>query len=205
MEIHELWDEPWEGLPPEDSPWEWNLVDEEENGDRHNPADGRHGKLSGDRDPDNGKWFNPHTSSGQARVMAERRLQSAEAAQRTALKRRLKAFYAALNERNWERCFALIDPKLRAEGRVDAAKYAASLARFLEHYGPVQPEFIKLTLYLDATANKHDSRPFAYAVVLWQDKHHEYHLFRERWVRAKKTWYTRVVGLVTHTGERVGA
>ncbi len=136
--------------------------------------------------------------------MAARRLKSAETAQRTALKRRLKAFYAALNEKDWDRCLTLVDPRLRAAGRIDSAKYAASLVRFREHYGPVRPEFIKLTLYLDAAANKHDPRPFAYVVVLWQDKHHEYHLFRERWVREGKTWYTRVAGLVTHTAERVG-
>ena len=37
MGPHELWDEPWEGLPEEDAAWEWNLIDEEENGATKNP------------------------------------------------------------------------------------------------------------------------------------------------------------------------
>jgi hypothetical protein len=49
MQIHELWDEPWEGMPEDEEAWTWDLVDEEE---------------SADRDPASGKWFNPHRSSG---------------------------------------------------------------------------------------------------------------------------------------------
>jgi len=33
FDIHELWDEPWEGLPEEDAAWEWDLINEEENGE----------------------------------------------------------------------------------------------------------------------------------------------------------------------------
>lgn len=43
MEIHELWDEPWEGLPEEDAAWEWDLLDEEENGPTKAPPDGKPG------------------------------------------------------------------------------------------------------------------------------------------------------------------
>jgi hypothetical protein len=80
MEIHELWDEPWEGLPEEEAAWEWDLVAEEENGPTENPPDGKRGwkrwyftyhqpsctnvKISADCDPATGKWFNPHPSSG---------------------------------------------------------------------------------------------------------------------------------------------
>jgi hypothetical protein len=34
MEIHELWDEPWEGLPEEEEAWGWDKVSKEEKG-RH--------------------------------------------------------------------------------------------------------------------------------------------------------------------------
>jgi hypothetical protein len=30
--LHELRDEPWEGLPEEEAPWEWDFVEEEANG-----------------------------------------------------------------------------------------------------------------------------------------------------------------------------
>ena len=43
MGPHELWDEPWEGLPEEEGAWEWDLVNEEENGPTKNPPDARPG------------------------------------------------------------------------------------------------------------------------------------------------------------------
>jgi hypothetical protein len=80
MDVHELWDEPWEGLPEEEAAWEWELVDEEENGPTKNPPNQKgtwkrwyfiyhepkctNVKISADRDPATGKWFNPHRSSG---------------------------------------------------------------------------------------------------------------------------------------------
>lgn len=80
MGPHELWEEPWEGLPEEESAWEWDLVDDEENGSTKKPPDRQRGwkrwyfvyhepscthiKISADRDPRTGKWFNPHRSSG---------------------------------------------------------------------------------------------------------------------------------------------
>src|SRR5437879_3785653 len=43
MGPHELWDEPWEGLPEEEAPWERELIDEQENGSTKNPPDGQRG------------------------------------------------------------------------------------------------------------------------------------------------------------------
>jgi len=79
-EPHELWDEPWEGLPPDEAPWEWDEVEREKNGKTKNPPN-RKGvwyrwyfiyhkptctniKISADCDPRTGGWFNPHPSSG---------------------------------------------------------------------------------------------------------------------------------------------
>jgi hypothetical protein len=78
--------------------------------------------------------------------MPEHRVKNPEAAQKAALKRRLLAFYAACNAQQWDRCFSFVDPKLRQEGRVDETKYTASLAHFLDHYGPIRPDFIKATV-----------------------------------------------------------
>jgi hypothetical protein len=41
MEPHELWDKPWEGLPPDESPWERDEVSDEENGPTKNPPNRR--------------------------------------------------------------------------------------------------------------------------------------------------------------------
>jgi hypothetical protein len=77
-EPHELWDEPWEGLPPEKAPWEWDEVERERNGiTKKHPGRGKwhrwyfiyhkptctNVKISVDQEP-NGRWFNPHASSG---------------------------------------------------------------------------------------------------------------------------------------------
>jgi hypothetical protein len=77
---HQLWDDPWEGMPPQDAPWNWELLDAVENGPTKNPPDYELGwkrwyftyrtaegeliRISADRDPVTGKWFNPHYSSG---------------------------------------------------------------------------------------------------------------------------------------------
>ena len=80
MEIHELWDEPREGLPEEEAAGEWELVDSEADGATKHPPNRRgrwirwyfkyheprctNIKISADRDPTTGRWFNPHRSSG---------------------------------------------------------------------------------------------------------------------------------------------
>jgi hypothetical protein len=80
--------------------------------------------------------------------------------------------------------------------------YSESLARFFDQYGPIRRLFTKVSLYLNITTNKHDDRPFAYVVIVWQDKQHSFHLFRERWVKDDDLWYTRVVGLIAHDRDR---
>lgn len=41
MEIHELWDEPWEGLPPDEAAYDWDEVSAEENGPTKNAPNQR--------------------------------------------------------------------------------------------------------------------------------------------------------------------
>jgi hypothetical protein len=131
--------------------------------------------------------------------MIRRQTNDEDRAQRSALRRRLAGFYSAFNKEDWRGCFEYVDPRLRAESRVELGTYSASLGRFFESYGPVRRIYSKIDLYLHVTTNRHDDRAFAYVIVLWQDKHHIPHIFRERWVRDKDEWYTRVAGLVAHT------
>ena len=81
MPIHELWDEPWEGLPEFEAAWNWDLISVFVNVATKKTPDGQSGwkrwyvvyrtqdgtevKISADRDPRSGKWFNPHRSSGE--------------------------------------------------------------------------------------------------------------------------------------------
>jgi hypothetical protein len=62
----------------------------------------------------------------------------------------------------------------------------------------VKQMYDRISLHLDASANKHDERPFAYVYVIWQDEAHGFHMFRERWVKHSDRWFTRVVGLVAN-------
>ena len=104
--------------------------------------------------------------------------------------------HRSLNQHQWEKCFQLIDPKLRAEGRVSFPAYAEGLHEFMQAFGAVRPWHVRINLYLDGSKNKRDPRPFAYVYVIWQDAEHDFHMFRDRWVKADGRWYTRVVGLV---------
>ena len=67
---------------------------------------------------------------------------------------------------------------------------------FKDAHGSVNPWHIRISLHVDASLNKHDKRPFAHVYVVWQDKSHDFHMFRERWIKDSGRWYSRVVGLV---------
>jgi hypothetical protein len=111
--------------------------------------------------------------------------------------------YDCLNRGLWEECFALTDPKLREQAKVQLPSYSAGLKVFKEVYGSIRPWHVRLNLHLDASSNKHDNRPFAYVYVVWQDEVHGFHMFRERWVKQGDHWFTRVVGLVPNGREPV--
>jgi hypothetical protein len=121
---------------------------------------------------------------------------SNETSEREALRRRVKQLYECFNRGLWERCFALIDPRLRSASKVDSADYANSLQAFKETYGAINPWYIRISVHVDSSSNKHDARPFANVYVVWQDAVHGFHMFRERWVKESGRWFTRVVGLV---------
>jgi hypothetical protein len=124
-----------------------------------------------------------------------------EATERTALRRRVKQFYARLNNADWNGCFSLIDPQLTRQGKVDLDSYSASLRAFIDSFGSVKLWWTRLSLHLDATPNQRDNRPFAYVYVIWQDDAHGFHMFRERWIKDNGRWFTRVVGLVPNKQE----
>lgn len=119
-----------------------------------------------------------------------------DASSRQALRRKVNQMYEWLNQGAWDKCFSLIDPKLREQAKVERQTYTESLRRFRGVYGQVAPWYIRISLHPDAAANKRDSRSFAYVYVVWQDQARGFHMFRERWVQDSGRWFTRVVGLV---------
>lgn len=112
------------------------------------------------------------------------------------LTNRIQKFYSAFNKEQWAECFHLVDPELR-ENRVDFKVYADSLATFFERFGPIEIERIAdLKPHLREKSPLYRDRPFAFGMVVWRDRENGEHVFRERWVKARGTWYTRMVGLV---------
>jgi hypothetical protein len=105
--------------------------------------------------------------------------------------------HAALNRGQLDRCFALLDPRLRDAGSVEASTYAESLREFKNAYGSIRPWHTRVSLHLDASKSQRDRRPFAYVYVVWQDAASAFHMFKERWVKDGGQWYSRVVGLIT--------
>jgi hypothetical protein len=128
-----------------------------------------------------------------------------EASEREALRRRVKQMYEWFNRGLWDKCFSLIDPMLREQSKTELPVYVERLRAFREVYGSITPWHIRISLHLDASANKRDGRPFAYVYVTWQDDAHGFHMFRERWVKHSERWFTRVVGLVPNQQEPVRA
>jgi hypothetical protein len=98
-----------------------------------------------------------------------------------------------------------VDPRLSSAGRVEERAYVDSLRRFQEAYGSIDMRFVDINLHMDVSRTAQDSRPFAYAYVVWKDSRQEYHLFRERWVYERGKWYTRVAGLVVGSGNSAKA
>jgi hypothetical protein len=112
--------------------------------------------------------------------------------------------YDWFNRERWDKCFSLLDPKLLEQSRVQSSVYSDQLRSFKALYGTIRPWHVRISLHLDAASNKHDARPFAYVYVIWQDERHGFHMFRERWVKHRDRWFTRVVGLVSNPRESVG-
>lgn len=114
---------------------------------------------------------------------------------RASLRRAIRGFYDCYRGSKWTLCYNRIDPQLREAGKVDFDSYQVSLQTFLREYGDVSILMIEVS---EIHRSKHDPRPFAFASIVWRDRSHEFHVFRERWVFDGRRWYTRVVGLVTH-------
>jgi hypothetical protein len=124
-----------------------------------------------------------------------------EAPEREAIRRRVKRLYECFGRGEFEKCFSLVDPKLREEQRLVEQSYLSSLRAFHDAYRAIRPWYVRINVHLDATSNKRDPRPFAYVYVVWQDEQHAFHMFKERWVKHGDQWFTRVAGLIVNRQE----
>ncbi|HEY2157468.1 MAG TPA: hypothetical protein VGH33_17705 [Isosphaeraceae bacterium] len=119
---------------------------------------------------------------------------------KASLLQRVRYFYRFFNERDWPRCHAYVDPKLR--GKHGQAEYGRTMDEFFSVHGPLRQMTVVSTNLYPAGAARTDDREFAYVVLSWKDRANALHHFRERWVRDGGRWFTRVVGLVPRPAER---
>lgn len=116
------------------------------------------------------------------------------------LRRRIRRFYDRFAKADWPACHEMIDPRIRAKGRVDTSAYAAKMKKFVARHGAVRLWYVRLSMHPEGAGGQGDPRPFAFAYIVWQDHRDGFHMFRERWVSDGGQWYTRVVGLVPEAG-----
>src|SRR5437764_6163268 len=114
-----------------------------------------------------------------------------------ALKRRIRQFYKWLNERDFERCYDLIDPRVRHRpSSVTLEQDAHSLSEFLDRIGSVKIVELSVELHLGQPNTLYEGRDFALGKTICEDRTGQQHVFSERWVREEKSWYTRSTGFV---------
>jgi hypothetical protein len=119
-------------------------------------------------------------------------------AQAASLEKRIRHFYGLLNDGRFEECYRMIDPVIRDKpSSVTLYQYQTSLRTFLDRYGQVRIRGISLDLHLDEPSKLYGDRDFAVGQTIWEDESGEEHPFQERWVRERRSWYTRSSGFVT--------
>lgn len=113
------------------------------------------------------------------------------------LRRRLRLFYRLLNERCFDRCYKMIDPRVRLkQNAVTFYQYQNALSDFLDEFGRVDVRECEIALHVNEPNKLYEGRDFALGRLVWMDCRGAEHRFSERWVKEEKTWYTRSTGFV---------
>lgn len=115
-----------------------------------------------------------------------------------ALKRRVRRFYALLNDRRFADCHRLIDPRLLEKpGKGTSHQYEQALGEFLDAVGEVRVLRVTITaMYVNEPSKLYEGRDFALGRTTWEDAAGDRHEFAERWVYDGTGWFTRSTGLL---------
>jgi hypothetical protein len=114
------------------------------------------------------------------------------------VERRIKQFYGFLNRGQVERCYLMIDPRVRGESTsVTLLQYANSLNAFRKSTGKLKLIEVNVQLHEHAPSQLYQGRDFAIGTAIYDDHHRRRHIFQERWVREGRTWYTRSTGFIS--------
>lgn len=92
----------------------------------------------------------------------------------SSLKRRIHQYYKLLNERDFERCHEMIDPRVRRQPEsVTLLHYADSAAEFLEKCGGLRIVQSDIDLHLQEPSVLYEGRDFAVGKSVCEDAHHQ--------------------------------
>lgn len=117
--------------------------------------------------------------------------------------RRIKEFYTAMNAKDFERCYRMIDPEVRYNPRsVTLHNYVLCLEEFVRHMGKIDVKSVEVTIHADLKTPLYGNRDFAVGQTNWTDKRGDQHVFQERWVKSKRSWFTRATGFVAPVSVR---
>lgn len=113
------------------------------------------------------------------------------------VERRIKRFYEHFNRGEFEQCHQMIDPRIRQNtASVTLLNYTQALRNFCDRVGRLDVRRIHLTLHLEEPSTLYEGRDFAIGQADCKDEQGTEHVFRERWVREGRVWYTRSTGML---------
>ena len=119
------------------------------------------------------------------------------ASSQTGLKKRIRRFYSLLNSGDFDRCYEMIDPRVRAKSAsVTLLQYENSLRAFLKAVKAVEVLSMEIELHVGEPSKLYEDRDFAVGDTRWIDSRGVENTFTERWVREGRTWYTRSTGFL---------
>jgi hypothetical protein len=120
--------------------------------------------------------------------------------QTDALEKRIREFYALVNNEIFGKCFRHIDPVIRDDVfAVREYQYENSLRELLACCGYIRVVGVTLELHIGEPSELYANRDFAVGQTAWADEFGVEHMFQERWVRNGQRWYTRSTGFVIPT------
>jgi hypothetical protein len=115
----------------------------------------------------------------------------------SSLTKRVRQFYKLLNEGDFAACYELIDPRVRLKpASVTLFQYQNALREFLTEFGIVRIKDISVRVHRNEPSPLYEGRDFAVGKTVWEDGAGLQHVFSERWVHERQTWYTRSTGFV---------
>jgi hypothetical protein len=130
-------------------------------------------------------------------IVTNMAMKTRTASLKAALLRRIRQFYRLVNERRFDRCRQMIDPRvLLNPSSVTLLQYENALREFIDKVGSVKVRGIKAEVHIGEPSKLYEDRDFAVGKTTWQDAAGEEHIFLERWVREGRVWYTRSTGFV---------